>query len=157
HRMYLPLAGVVALVAMIAARVRGAMSRVGLAIVLAVAVILSVLTVARNAEYRTSVTLWRSVAERAPTNPRAFPHYGEALQAYGRLPEAVEAYRESLRRHPGFADSHHNLGQALLDLGDAPGAIESFRKALELRPNDVESLVGLAGACIADGDPAAAE
>lgn len=47
---------------------------------------------------------------------------GETLERSGRRLEAIEAYREGLKRQPDGAEVHAQLGLALARLGDATKA-----------------------------------
>ena len=113
HRMYLPLAGLIGLGVVggytlwrWAWRDLPGRLWVGSVLVLAVGVTaLGARTVARNEEYRSEVSIWRSVVDRWPINPRAHNNLGSALSSAGRTsgPEAA------LRLEPNFADAHYNL------------------------------------------------
>jgi len=76
----------------------------------------------------------------------AYDYLGRALQAEGRLDEAMAQYRASIRLRPRFASAHVNLGNALEASGDAAGALESYREATELAPGLAEAWVNLGGA-----------
>ena len=66
------------------------------------------------------------------------------LHSAGRSREAVGAYREALREHPNYANTHHNLAGVLVSLGDVSGALPHFRRALEIRPTYHEARINLA-------------
>ena len=61
---------------------------------------------------------------------------GTALQALGRLPEAVARFRHALGREPTLQGARNNLGVALLDLGEADAAAPVLRQAMALSPDD---------------------
>jgi Flp pilus assembly protein TadD len=52
-----------------------------------------------------------------------------ALHEQGKLAEAIEEYRASLRIIPGSPEAHYNLGVALHAQGNRDAAITEFRKA----------------------------
>jgi tetratricopeptide (TPR) repeat protein len=80
-----------------------------------------------------------------PDDVAALNTLGNALSRLdGRLPEAVAAYRRSLRLRPGQPEVHNNLGIALLLLGRAPEAIGEFEAALQLDPNLAQTHANLA-------------
>ncbi|MCK6526164.1 tetratricopeptide repeat protein [Myxococcota bacterium] len=63
---------------------------------------------------------------------------GDALAGQGRLPEAVETYREAIQllgsarpHHPEIAYALHNLGDALADLGKAREAEAAYRDSIQ--------------------------
>jgi tetratricopeptide (TPR) repeat protein len=117
HRMYLALAAVVALVCAGAwrglARLRAPRWWGGAALV-GVAAALGAATVARNAVYRTAVSLWSDTVEKRPDNPRARNNLGAALSAEGRMEAAAEQFRRAIALRPNHAFAHFNLGVALM-------------------------------------------
>src|SRR5690606_5985344 len=62
----------------------------------------------------------------------------DALEA-DRLPEAVAAYRESLRFDPTSEAVHFNLAIALTRMGRSTDALEEYREALKLAPDYAEA------------------
>lgn len=164
HRMYLSLACVITLAVLAAHRLLGKLSldssvRPAVAAVALAAVVstFGVLAVLRNAEYRTAISLWTTVVERAPQNPRGWHNLGEAYGKAGEPDVAVRHYERAIDLVPTFADARHNLGKAWLDLGRPADAETQFRAAIVQRPDDAESLVGLAGSLIAQRRGAEAE
>jgi len=81
---------------------------------------------------------------------------GAALAEGGRLEEAIQQYRLSLKLEPALADTHFNLGNALLRLGRAGEAVDAYRQAVSLRPDDPEFLVNLGTLLAERGDLEAA-
>ena len=74
-------------------------------------------------------------------------------ESQGKLPEALEAYREARRLTPAHAETHQNLAVALLLGGDIDGARSSFRQAISLlsqqgRSPEAERLRQQAGAMV---------
>jgi Tfp pilus assembly protein PilF len=74
-----------------------------------------------------------------PTAPAALFHRGRALQAQGRLEDAVACYRESLRLNPASAAALNNLGDALTQLGQWQEAEAVLREALRLKADFPEA------------------
>ncbi len=162
HRMYLSLAPLIALGVLGVWCGLGRIvpsHRTGLAAVLLGGLIgaWGVVTVVRNAEYRTGVSLWTTVVERAPHNPRAWHNLGEAYGTAGEPEVAIRLYERAIDLVPTFADARHNLGQMWLDVGRPAEAEEQFREAIKYGPGDAEPHVGLAGALLAQNRPAEAE
>lgn len=129
RRMYLPLIGLVALVAagvvMAAARLR-----VQGAVVpgLVVAAIFGYQTIGRTAEYSTALGMAQTVVERWPT-PSASYMLGTELITAGRPSEAIPHLREAATAIP---PARFNLGAALLQTGqrvDGIAELESFLRA----------------------------
>jgi tetratricopeptide (TPR) repeat protein len=133
HRMYLSLASVTVLAAVVLDRWLG---RAALPGFLLLAAALCIGTFRRNEVYLSDVTLWTDTVASCPENPRAHNNLGVALMAVpGRHGDAVAQYREALRLNPDFAPAHNNLGLALVDEpGRLDDAVVQFREAIRLIP-----------------------
>jgi len=146
HRMYLPLAPLVAL-AVVAGLVlldRTALAvdrrrRVGATLALALAVVATALTMARNRDYATPVTMWTDVATKRPANARARNNLGDALYDAGRLDDAIAQLRTALELDPTYVDAHNNFGRALLAQGRYQEAEAHLREALRLDPSSAHA------------------
>ena len=151
RRVYLPLAGLVVL-GVIAVRVlvergvarrRGAERRtrgpiVGLVkqwaspvLMVAVVASLGLSTVRRNEDYRSRVSLWRSVVDWQPDNWTAQNNLGVALREEDRVDEAIIHFRQSLEVNPDSFDANYNLGNEVLLQGRVEEATGFLRRALE--------------------------
>ena len=140
RRMYLPLAGLVALAVVggyaIIQRSGHRHALAGWVIALSlVAVPLFVLTVRRNAQYAGRVSIWQSAVEAKPDNARAHVNLANALRNdLGDLGGAEQHYRLALELRPGHALAHTNLGSVLAVTGRLDEAVEEFNRALEIDP-----------------------
>ncbi|MFM1852048.1 MAG: repeat-containing protein YrrB [Verrucomicrobiota bacterium] len=144
HRMYLPLAGVIILVAVAAARrwPRGTPATLA-----GVALLAGVGTATRNEDYRSVLAIWSDSVAKWPDNPRAQLSLGSALAEAGRLREAVAHYETALAQKPGYADAAYNLGNAWLKLEDFPAAVAAYQRAVALKPDYAEAHYAL-GYCL---------
>ena len=72
-------------------------------------------------------------------------HYmlGCALQALGRLDDAVAAFRAALELDPTHAKTHNNLGVALEAAGDLGGAAQCYQAAIARDPAMAQALYNL--------------
>ena len=61
------------------------------------------------------------------------------LASQGKLDEAVDEFRASLRLRPISAGAHNNLGMALVSQGKLDAAIDEFHQALALQPEFAEA------------------
>jgi Flp pilus assembly protein TadD len=155
HRMYLPLAGIVAAaiigghallrgkagVAVTEGAPRapwGAASRT-LAVTLVLAAALGAVTVVRNRDYRSEVAIWADTVAKRPQNARAQLSLGVALDREGLKSEAARHTAEALRLNPKSAKTQTNYGIGLLETGRAEEACEHFRRAIELEPGYVSA------------------
>jgi tetratricopeptide (TPR) repeat protein len=71
---------------------------------------------------------------------------GNALFDKGRIAEAIDCYRQAVRKAPDYADAHNNLGIALAGQGQIAEAIDCFRRALRANPNYANALNNLGNA-----------
>lgn len=146
RRMYLPLQAVVVLGVMAGDRaLRRLLSpvrlrqTVGAGLVGLLVVILGARTIARNADYQSLVSIWRSTVAHRPWNARAHANLGLALARDGRVAEAIVEYAEALRLRPQDAATQNSLGSALAQQGRHHEAISHYREAIRLRPDLAEA------------------
>jgi cytochrome c-type biogenesis protein CcmH/NrfG len=80
-------------------------------------------------------------------------HYnlGVALQARGRLDDAIDCYQKAVSLKPDSVAAHYNLGTAFDAQGKLDEAVASYRKVLELRPDFTGTLTNLGNALQAQG------
>jgi len=146
HRMYLPLAGVIVVVAAgfrwLLARAgetlrlsRAARHAVLVASVLLAAGACGAVTVRRQQDYQSDYAMWAKVVKQCPANPRAHSDFGAIIAAQGRLDEAISHFREAIRLDESYKKAHYNLGRALAIQGKLDEAISHYRKAIRLDPD----------------------
>jgi tetratricopeptide (TPR) repeat protein len=131
HRMYLPLAAVIALVV---GTVYAGLGRRSLAVFFALAAVEGGLTFQRNADYRTDLTLWQDTVAKAPDSGFAQSGVGTALYSRGQLPEAMRCYAAALRLQPDMPVNHYNMGVVLIRMDHWEEAAVEFAEVLRLNP-----------------------
>ena len=146
-RMYLPLAAAIVAVVVCAHAIgRSLINRLGLskgpvAIVgrLAavglggtVVVILGFLTVGRNGDYRSRISIWQDTVNKLPQNCRAWNNLGVAHAEQGNYNRAIDNYNIALRLYPEFADAYLNRGHTYRDKGRYKQAISDYSEAIKL-------------------------
>lgn len=145
YRMYLALIPIVVLSVFGIYRWLG---RVALPVSLALGAFLFGLTLQRNEQYRSNLSLWGDTVAQKPSNPWAHVNLGIALENIpGRLNEAIAQYEEAIRLMPNYANAHNNLGGALEKIpGRLNDAIAQCEEALRLKPDyaDAHSNLGSA-------------
>jgi tetratricopeptide (TPR) repeat protein len=162
HRMYLPLAAVIAFVVIgwhvvftgICGRLGWGSGRrriVEVVVLGAVVATLAQLTVRRNEAYQSDVALWTDVVANRPDSATGHNNLGSALAAQGKLDDAIGHYRAALRIDPTYVEAHNNLGSALAAQGKLDDAIGQYRKALRMRPYYPEAHNNLGTALAAQG------
>jgi tetratricopeptide (TPR) repeat protein len=154
HRMYLPLASVLALALGVAALRLG--PRTLLAAGLGLALAAGLATRQRNEIYRNERALWEDVIAHRPAHGRAHNNLGRVHFQEGRPEEAVASYRESLRLEPGNSYTHHNLGLALQQLNRLAEAEAPFTEAVRLDPTLLSARLNLGIVLTKLGRPAEA-
>ena len=92
-------------------------------------------------------------ARMKPDYEEAYYNSGVALNALGRYPEAVEAFRQNLQLAPGNTDGWDHVGYALVALRRYPQALKAFETALSQRPDDAMALHGAGAMHASLGDP----
>jgi Flp pilus assembly protein TadD len=132
RRMYLPLASVITLAVLGVQSIRrGAFRR---AVVVSLAIFWGVLTVQRNADYTSDLTLWKDTVAKRPGNARAQVNLGAALVVHGAVDDAIGHFRKAIQIKPYYSDAHYNLGIALAVQGQKAEAVEELRRAIRLEP-----------------------
>ena len=133
HRMYLPLAAVIvgAVWTFYCAGGRRLLSASAL-----IAVGFAALAVRRNYDYRSHLALWADTVAKRPLNPRAHAGLAEALEAAGRLDEAIQAHTEAVRLLPDESQYYYNLAVVLAEAGRTGDAVRHYQLSLRLYPNE---------------------
>ena len=155
HRMYLPLAVVVA--GCLAAGIE-AVECLGLtrrqqricwiSAVLIVGAGLATATWLRADVYATRRAMWEDVVCKAPQNPRAWAILGDERCKQGELQAALEAFDRSLALEPRAALPHARKSDILLALGRASEALAESDLAISINPARGRGFVGRAIALI---------
>jgi tetratricopeptide (TPR) repeat protein len=127
RRMYLPLAALAVLAAVALARLRPWAFR-GAALL--ICILLAAGTVLRNQEYRSRLTMARTIVERRP-HGRAHFLLGSELIAAGQRDAALAELRQSARDYPG---AHFALGTEMLADGKIDEAIAEITAFLAALP-----------------------
>jgi len=167
HRMYLPLAAVVAVTVIAAflagrallervmsvARDRRDLGRaVAAVLVLAAAGSLGARTVYRNTYYHDEERMWRDVIDQNPRHYRGHDSLGVALAKKKRYKEAIAEHRRALELNPSHAEAYNNLGVALSNTpGGLAEAIACFGEAIRLRPRHARAHCNLGNALSRQG------
>lgn len=117
-------------------------------LLLIVTALLTTMTLLRNYDYRSELSLWRDVAEKAPHNPRGQYNYGVYLQLAEppEFDDAIRQYRRTLELDPRYADAHLNLGNLAAYREEWTEAKQHYERLRELQPANATALYGIAQA-----------
>lgn len=151
HRMYVPLSALVILtvfgmyhfgVRLLRITVAGAGTRpkigvlLGRVLLVACCVLLLVLTVLRNFDYRSELGLWLDTIEKQSGNYRAYAWAGAILVDRGEPEKAVPYLEESLKIKPNSFNARLHMGRAMSMLDHSDESLRWFREALSLDPTN---------------------
>jgi tetratricopeptide (TPR) repeat protein len=151
HRMYLPLAAVIvaavlALFWLLQQRIRTT------ALVAALwAAILCLITVQRNADYRSELALYANVVTTFPNNAYGRFGFGTALLVGGQTEEALSHLEAAAKLKPDDKSIQINRAYALLLLKRAPEAVAAYEAGFRLGPVGPETFLGYAAALVSSG------
>jgi tetratricopeptide (TPR) repeat protein len=153
HRMYLPLAAVVATLVIGAydlwpQRLR----RTGLAVAAGVvAAAFAVMTDSRNRDYQDYDRIWLDTIHKRPSNARARNNYASAMLMNGRDSEAEDQLRVAVQLEPDFAEAQANLGVVLCARGAFDEGMAHLQRAIAVRPDYWQAYQGLGEAYASQG------
>ncbi|MCK5236357.1 MAG: tetratricopeptide repeat protein [Deltaproteobacteria bacterium] len=144
HRLYLPSVGFFLTFTAGVFYLYGVLDRnkvklpaIGLFVVLFVVVLsvpLGAATLARNAVWKTEITIWRDVIEKSPRKARGYYNLGVALAATGEKQEAEGLYKTAVKLSPKYGHAHYNLGNIYVETGRLDAAMEHYTIAKKLLP-----------------------
>ena len=152
HFAYLPLVGLIGLVAAAAGRWRSTASPP----VFWTCAILAAACCAGASRHYASVfaseeTLWTYTLRHNPQAWLAHNNLGIVLAQSGRLDEAVFHGEEAVRLKPGFPEARSNLGLSLTEARRLPEAIDQLTVAVRLDPDLAGARLNLGRALLAAG------
>lgn len=149
HRMYLPLAAVLAGAVIASWRRLGPRAWLPFG---AAALLGTGLTVARNHDYRDPLVIWADTVAKCPQSGRAHLNLGVELRKAGRPREALPHFARAIGlQGESVISGHYHTGATLLELGDTPGAIAQLEAAVRLAPGHADAHFTLANALVAAG------
>lgn len=114
-------------------------------------------TILRNEDYSSEISIWASAIEVRPRSARAQYNLGTALSRKQHAEEAVDHLRKAVQIRSSYPEAYYNLGNVLYALGRWPEAILSYRRALTLTPDDWQMHNNLGVALVKSGDQSSAE
>lgn len=116
--------------------------------------VLAALAWKQTTHWQDTETLWTYTLRITPDSDVAHTGLGGILYARGRLDEAIEHYREAIRRRSGNGAAQNGLAMALADQQKVDEAIEHWQKAVEIEPDNLLASNSLALMYARRGDEA---
>ncbi len=159
QRIYAASAGVLIILGVALGRIRAwcatrsVLRALTTAAALVAAAALFVITEARLEAWSSPVRLWEDAARRAPGAWLPQLMLGDALDAAGRIPAAIEAYRRAAALGPDQAMVHVRLGALLMQTGERDDAARALEHALRLDPSSATAQNALGAMALTEGQP----
>lgn len=114
-------------------------------------IVFSYAAYARNAVWKSDISLWEDVVSKSPKKASAQYNLGLAYASKGLNDEAIEYFQTAINLKPDYAEAHNNLGAVYISKGLNDKAIEHLQIATKLKPNFVEAYNNLGLAYEAKG------
>ena len=124
---------------------------IGMAVLLALAIILGARTFERNFVWRDDISLYNSMIRSDPWNGTAYFNLGNDYGERGDLESAVTEFRTALAKDPELLKARVNLGVAYAKEGRMDEAAQEFRSALAKDPGYIMARVDLGTAYMEKG------
>ena len=106
---------------------------VGVAVVL---VVFGVVTIRRNQEWKSEVSLWRAETRNNPKAGRAWMELGLAYEKTGKPEEAVEAYNRVIAKSPDVDAGYLAAAAINQSRGNYGAAVGNYEGLVAVAPND---------------------
>ena len=117
-------------------RAHGGAYRVATVVAVVTVGALALLAMRQNGLYHDAKTLYEATLLKNSDCWMVRNNLGHAMANMGRLPEAMEQFKESLRLNPDYAEAHSNLAFGLMQTGQYEKAIKHCETALRLKKNE---------------------
>ncbi len=143
HRLYIPGLGIAFLAGALLSWISRKNARLRWPALIAAVLVLSVMTIQRNAVWASNVSLWSDAEAKAGQKPRPHFNLGQTYQLLGRFDEAIKEYEHAIRLKPDLHAAYANLGSMYLDRNDLGRAEQTLLRVVELAPALDEAFVNL--------------
>jgi len=101
--------------------------------------------------WQDSVRLLTHAVAVTKNNASTYYNLGNVYSMDGRIPEALESYRQALRINPDYPDVYNSLGVILFRQGKTEDAIGQYREALKRDPAYAKAYFNMGVARVAQG------
>jgi tetratricopeptide (TPR) repeat protein/SAM-dependent methyltransferase len=97
-------------------------------------------TAHQKSDHPTGVHFIRQAIAKSGGSALYYSNLGACYQALKRFDEAIAAFREAVRLHPGFVGAHYNLAMALEAAGSPHEALRAYDEVLRINSGYVDAL-----------------
>ncbi|MBI3577613.1 tetratricopeptide repeat protein [Candidatus Gottesmanbacteria bacterium] len=132
--VYLASIGIIATIAYLFQRLMKG-QRALWSLVAGLALLLSVRTIVRNADWHNEISFWTATAKTAPGLPTVHSNLALALGQKGDYEGAIKEFQTTIALKPDWVDPYFNLALSYQRAGKFPEAIKWYQKTLQLSPN----------------------
>ncbi len=157
HRMYLPIAAVIALLSLgllkccellfHKSKEDSSYNKIKCLLIIFTALAASGFiyrTIQRNKDYQSNVVLWTKTVEAVPDNPFAHNSLGSVLFESHNLVDAEKEFRQAIALNSNYAQAHSNLAVLYSSEGRQDAFVHEISVALRLNPTEYKPLYYLA-------------
>jgi Flp pilus assembly protein TadD len=137
HRVYLPSIGLFMSITggiyLSAHKLR--LEKVTIYALVLIVLIFSGLTYARNAVWKSKITLWEDVTRKSPYKARPHNNLGMFYSEAGREDKALAEFETAVKLDPDYTEAHYNLGSTYSGYGRLDEALREFQMTVKLKPD----------------------
>ncbi len=135
HRVYLPMIGLIVFLSVVPP-FQNFNYKWNKYILIGLVAIFSVLTYSRLPVFSNRLVYWKSAIENSNHSSLACLNLGKTYETMGKYNEAIDAYREGLKRDPNQKLLHNNIGGAYIYMKRYTEAEVEIKKEMELHPDN---------------------
>ena len=103
---------------------------------ISVLILLTVLSLLRNAAWKDDGTLWNDATSKGPGKARGYNEVGLHAIETGNYAEALYAFTKTIQKNPYQQEAYINIGLAYEGLKKTDLAVQAYEKAIALAPSD---------------------
>lgn len=117
---------------------------IGIGAGLCVVLVLTLVSILRNYDYRSEISIWEQTLSLRPDNPRAHSNMGVVLLLAAKTEPGLKHLHQSIECDPTFLDAIYNLGVMAGKMNQPYTALEYYRDCLKKDPRYMNARLNLA-------------
>jgi tetratricopeptide (TPR) repeat protein len=103
----------------------------------------AMIAIARNLDWKDSLTLWSKTVITSPDSSIAHGSLGRAYQDLGRLEEAIRKYKKAIEIFPNNYKAYYNLGVLYDGQGALKEAVANYKRTIAINPAFIDAQFNL--------------